>query len=146
MQVTIPSLLMTVHVHSPEAVPDAASLLHRHQCPEPGCQRHIIATIIIDMRVSPLCRQCQMLHRLCIGTNAQNLGAGGTRSALLDSSAADYVIFFDDDVEPTPGCVDAYVRTFRANPQAAAFNGERSPFAQMDWKGACSLLVGEPRG
>jgi hypothetical protein len=52
-----------------------------------------------------------------------NCGAASTRNLLLDDSYADYCIPWDDDVQPLPGCIDAYVRAFRAKPDAAAFAG-----------------------
>ena len=68
-------------------------------------------------------KQIEMMHKLRVRLNASNLGAGMTRNALLDASAAQYVIFFDDDVEPSPQCIDAYVRAARSNPDAAGFAG-----------------------
>lgn len=62
-------------------------------------------------------------HRLTIRINAANLGRSGARNALLDGSGAECCVFFDDDVEPTPGCIDAYVRAFVANPTARCFAG-----------------------
>lgn len=54
-------------------------------------------------------------------------GAAATRNALLDEACgADYVIFFDDDVMPQPGCLDAYVSAFKAFPGERAFAGERA--------------------
>lgn len=61
--------------------------------------------------------------RLTIRTNATNLGRSNTRNALLEGSGAEYCIFFDDDVEPWPGCIDAYVRAFVAHPAARCFAG-----------------------
>lgn len=51
-------------------------------------------------------------------------GAAGARNALLDEAApCDLIVLFDDDLEPTPGAVAAYVRAFRACPHAAGFAG-----------------------
>ena len=69
-------------------------------------------------------RQKKMLHKIRVRHNVCNLGAGMTRNALLDASAAHYVIFFDDDVEPSAGCIDAYVRAARQHPEAAGFAGQ----------------------
>ncbi|KAL0050914.1 hypothetical protein WJX82_009838 [Trebouxia sp. C0006] len=48
---------------------------------------------------------------------------GMTRNALLEASAAQYVVFFYDDVEPSLGCLDAYVQAARQHPEAAGFAG-----------------------
>ena len=69
-------------------------------------------------------KQEQMMHKLRVRHNASNLGAGMTRNALLDAAAAHYVIFFDDDVEPSAGCIDAYVHAARQHPDAAGFAGQ----------------------
>jgi GT2 family glycosyltransferase len=53
-----------------------------------------------------------------------NCGAAGTRNRLLDDSYGELCIMWDDDTEPLPGCVDAYVKAFRAHPDAAGFAGE----------------------
>ena len=55
-----------------------------------------------------------------------NLGAAEARNRLLDEAGvcgADYVIFFDDDVEPSLGCIDAYVNAFLNSPDYLAFAG-----------------------
>ena len=68
-------------------------------------------------------KQNQLMHKLRVRYNARNLGAGETRNQLLDSSSAQYIIFFDDDVEPTPDCIDAYIRAARQQPEAPGFAG-----------------------
>ena len=70
----------------------------------------------IDVAIPSYRADPQALH-------ATNMGAGMTRNALLDTSAADYVLFFDDDVQPTAGCIDAYVRAARNHPTAVGFAG-----------------------
>ena len=69
-------------------------------------------------------KQEQLLHMLRVRHNKSNIGAGMTRNALLEASAAQYVVFFDDDVEPSVGCIDAYVQA-RQHPEAAAFAGKQ---------------------
>ena len=68
-------------------------------------------------------KQTELMHRLRVRCNASNLGAGMTRNELLNASAAQYVIFFDDDVEPSVECIDQYVRAARQHPEAAGFAG-----------------------
>lgn len=63
------------------------------------------------------------MHRLRVRINESNLGASATRNAMLDASYADYVIFFDDDVIPAEGCLNAYVQAFRRHPLALGFAG-----------------------
>lgn len=71
-------------------------------------------------------KQEQMMHKLRVRYNSCNLGAGETRNQLLDASCAQYVIFFDDDVEPTSQCIDEYVRAARQHPKAPGFAGMSS--------------------
>ncbi len=66
----------------------------------------------------PAWRTLQPLVQTCLQ------GAAGARNALLDEAApCDLIVLFDDDVEPAPGAVAAYVHAFRACPQAAGFAG-----------------------
>lgn len=51
------------------------------------------------------------------------MGVSATRNAMLDASWADYVIFFDDDIIPSEGILDAYVKAFRDNSHAKGFAG-----------------------
>ena len=70
-------------------------------------------------------KQEQLMHMLRVRHNKCNIGAGITRNALLEASAAQYVVFFDDDVEPSLGCLDAYVQAARQHPEAAGFAGKQ---------------------
>lgn len=67
--------------------------------------------------------QEQMMHKLRVRYNSGNLGAAETRNQLLEASCAQYIIFFDDDVEPTSQCIDEYVRAARRHPKAPGFAG-----------------------
>ena len=52
-------------------------------------------------------------------------GASHSRNRLLEEACgAHYAVFWDDDVEPQPGCLDAYVAAFKAHPDEVAFAGE----------------------
>ena len=68
-------------------------------------------------------KQTEMMHSLRVRCNASNIGAGMTRNELLNASVALYVIFFDDDVQPSAECIDNYVRAARQDPEAAGFAG-----------------------
>jgi len=70
-------------------------------------------------------KQEQLLHMLRVRHNKCNIGAGMTRNALLEASAAQYVVFFYDDVEPSVGCLDAYVQAARQHPEAAGCAGKQ---------------------
>ncbi len=37
--------------------------------------------------------------------------------ALWQESLAEYVILWDDDIKPSPGCLAAYVQAFREHPE-----------------------------
>lgn len=55
-------------------------------------------------------------------------GAAETRNRLLDEACGvDYVIFWDDDITPLPGCIDAYVESFKKHPEDAGFAGVQMP-------------------
>jgi len=58
-------------------------------------------------------------------------GAAGARNRLLEEAApCDLVIFFDDDVAPAQGCVDAYVAACMdhwCHPEEVAFAGGHAP-------------------
>ena len=58
--------------------------------------------------------------------NQVNLGAAITRNLLLEEASAQYIVFWDDDVEPADTCLDEYVAAMRAHPDAAAFAGDRA--------------------
>jgi glycosyltransferase involved in cell wall biosynthesis len=61
--------------------------------------------------------QHRLLHRLRVRVHAVNLGASAARNRCLDESLADFIVFFDDDVVPAEGCLDAYVRAFLDHPE-----------------------------
>lgn len=58
-----------------------------------------------------------------IRTNDANRGAGPTRNHGLAESAADWVLFLDDDVVPDEGILAAYAAAIRAHPRATGFVG-----------------------
>ncbi|KAJ3291956.1 hypothetical protein HDU79_001886 [Rhizoclosmatium sp. JEL0117] len=55
--------------------------------------------------------------------NSQNLGASETRNRGLDESTADWVLFLDDDVEPSKNILSAYAKAIEALPNASGFVG-----------------------
>ncbi len=57
------------------------------------------------------------MGRLRLRFNAANRGASGTRNTLMDDSLAAWLVFFDDDVMPLPGCLQAYVQAMQAHPE-----------------------------
>ena len=52
-----------------------------------------------------------------------NTGAPSARNRALNESAADYVLFLDDDVVPSRDIVERYVAAVRAHPEARGFAG-----------------------
>lgn len=58
-----------------------------------------------------------------IRCNGANVGAGPTRNTGLAESAADWVLFLDDDVEPSPDILEAYANAIRQHPRATGFIG-----------------------
>ena len=123
-----PHITIDVAIPSYRADPQALHALLSSETTEPNVSLRIL--IQIDQPQIPSStakwlsqQQETQMHRLRVRQNSTNIGAGMTRNALLDASAADYVLFFDDDVRPTAGCIDAYVRAARAHPTAVGFAG-----------------------
>ena len=58
-----------------------------------------------------------------IRTNDANIGAGPSRNRGLAESAADWVLFLDDDVVPDPDILAAYAAAIRLHPRATGFVG-----------------------
>ena len=56
-------------------------------------------------------------------TNAANIGAGPSRNAGLAESAADWVLFLDDDVVPDAHILEAYAAAIATHPRATGFIG-----------------------
>ncbi|MEI6343602.1 MAG: glycosyltransferase [Verrucomicrobiota bacterium] len=52
-----------------------------------------------------------------------NLGASAARNRGLDESAADWVLFLDDDVVPEPDILERYADAIQSRPHAAGFVG-----------------------
>ena len=69
-------------------------------------------------------QQLRRLDSMRVRLASTNEGAAAARNRLLDEAwPCDLVIFWDDDVLPSPACVDAYVDACRAHPEAAGFAG-----------------------
>ncbi|KAI8473233.1 MAG: nucleotide-diphospho-sugar transferase [Monoraphidium minutum] len=67
--------------------------------------------------------QRRMSRRLQLRANSANLGAPAARNRALEESLAEFAVFWDDDVEPDPGCLAAYIDSFTRHPEAVAFAG-----------------------
>lgn len=77
-----------------------------------------------DVRAWLQQQQQARLHRLRVRWNSVNRGAAEARNQLLDEAAGcDFAVFFDDDVCPQPGCLDAYVEAFKQYPDEAGYAG-----------------------
>lgn len=69
-------------------------------------------------------KQASRLHHLRVRLAATNGGAAAARNRLLDEAlGCDLIVFFDDDVQPNPGCLDAYVAACQRWPQETGFAG-----------------------
>jgi len=55
--------------------------------------------------------------------NEENLGAGQSRNRGIRESAADWILFLDDDVVPNQDILCAYARAIRQHPNATGFVG-----------------------
>ena len=73
--------------------------------------------------LSNLRRQLETRHgsRVRVRVNPSNAGASGSRNAGLDESSADWVLFLDDDVLPTPTLLAEYANAIKTHgPSSAA--------------------------
>lgn len=60
---------------------------------------------------------------VCIRVNTENLGASASRNRGMKESAADWIVFLDDDVHPDPSLLQEAERVIREHPKAAGFIG-----------------------
>lgn len=135
-------LTVDVAIPSYRANPDQLEKLLRTSVTEPNVSLRVL--LQIDQPMSPAIatkyargKQHQMMHQLRVRYNTCNLGAGETRNQLMEASCAQYIIFFDDDVEPTAQCIDEYVRAARQHPKASGFAGTSSHICNQ---GSCMRL------
>ena len=93
--------------------------------PSPTCTTMFI--IIIDDPHSParIELETKFAARLDvrIRTNDKNLGAPASRNRGIKESAAEWIIFLDDDVTPQPDLLVEAEKVIRANPNAVGFIG-----------------------
>ena len=93
--------------------------------PSPTCTTMFI--IIIDDPHSPT--RIELETRFAsrpdvrIRTNDKNLGASASRNRGMKESAAEWIIFLDDDVAPQPDLLVETEKVIRANPNAVGFTG-----------------------
>eukprot|EP00049_Salpingoeca_infusionum_P004154 m.75240 g.75240 ORF g.75240 m.75240 type:complete len:1008 (-) comp12441_c0_seq1:274-3297(-) len=83
--------------------------------------------VIIDLPDSPVEKRLLDIYgddpRYRIRCQKENTGASMARNRGLVESAADWVLFLDDDVIPSPDIITAYVRAIEANPDELGFAG-----------------------
>lgn len=74
----------------------------------PGCSVKYI--IVVDDPSAPNLNEILELQseRVRVRVNPKNVGASASRSRGLAEACAEWVLFFDDDVEVTQACLDAY--------------------------------------
>ncbi|KAI0761748.1 nucleotide-diphospho-sugar transferase [Irpex lacteus] len=96
------------------------------QLPAPN-QAHIMFIIIVDDPASPNISELQKKygHRwdVRIRVNKKNLGASASRNRGLLESAAEWVLFLDDDVVPDDDILSQLVNYIQSNPDAAGLVG-----------------------
>jgi nucleoside-diphosphate-sugar epimerase/glycosyltransferase involved in cell wall biosynthesis len=83
--------------------------------------------IIVDNPASPQIKELENKygHRsdVRIRVNPRNLGASASRNRGLSESAAEWVLFLDDDVVPEPNILYRLEEYIRSHPKAAGFVG-----------------------
>ncbi|KAG0706873.1 glycosyltransferase family 2 protein [Suillus ampliporus] len=93
--------------------------------PSPNCEAMFI--IIIDnprtQNIAEL--EVKYAHRpdVRIRVNGRNLGASASRNRGMKESAADWILFLDDDITPRADILIETEKVIRSNPQAAGFIG-----------------------
>ena len=78
----------------------------------------VLFIIIIDNPTSPRAAAVKSLEaeyapKVRVRCNPSNLGASGARNRGIEESAADWILFLDDDVEPTENILEAYAKAIR---------------------------------
>ncbi|KAH9938678.1 uncharacterized protein B0H18DRAFT_968298 [Fomitopsis serialis] len=93
--------------------------------PSPTCT--VMFIVIVDDPCSPNIAALmeKYAHRpdVRIRVNTQNLGASASRNRGLQESAAEWVLFLDDDVAPKDNILVETEKVIRENPRAAGFVG-----------------------
>ena len=93
--------------------------------PSPTCTTTFI--IIIDDPSSPARVELETKFAsrpdVRIRTNDENLGASASRNRGMKESAAEWIVFLDDDVTPRPDLLVEAEKVIRANPNAVGFTG-----------------------
>ncbi|EKM59541.1 glycosyltransferase family 2 protein [Phanerochaete carnosa HHB-10118-sp] len=108
----------------------------------PTCS--VMFIIIVDDPNSPNIRELKAKyeHRLDvrIRINKKNLGASASRNRGLSESAAEWVLFLDDDVTPEQDILVQLEKCIRAHPNAAGFVGNaKFPLARTIFTTAVHL-------
>ncbi|KAF8622022.1 hypothetical protein AX15_007312 [Amanita polypyramis BW_CC] len=87
----------------------------------------VMFIIIIDNPTSPHAYELESKYGrrpdIRIRRNAYNIGASGSRNRGIDESAADWIIFLDDDIAPRSDLFIEAEKAIRENPTAAGFVG-----------------------
>jgi hypothetical protein len=85
-------------------------------CDRPGhaAAERVMSELQASRRDDPMVR---------LRTNASNIGAGLSRNRGLTESAADWVLFLDDDVLPDPELLESCANSICAHPNATGFIG-----------------------
>ncbi|KAF9232963.1 glycosyltransferase family 2 protein [Melanogaster broomeanus] len=93
--------------------------------PSPSCT--VMFIIIIDDPQSPARIELETKYAsrpdVRIRTNDKNLGASASRNRGMKESAAEWIIYLDDDVTPRSDLLVEAEKVIRANPNAAGFIG-----------------------
>ncbi|KAL0949076.1 hypothetical protein HGRIS_009171 [Hohenbuehelia grisea] len=104
----------------------------------------VMFIIIIDNPLSPFIPVIESKYQyrsdIRIRTNTQNLGAAASRNRGLSESAADWILFLDDDVQPSESILFEAEKVIRRYPDAAGFVGNsRFPLAESIFTTAVHL-------
>ncbi|KAL4077526.1 glycosyltransferase family 2 protein [Scleroderma citrinum] len=87
----------------------------------------VMFIIIIDNPLSPsICElQKKYAHRpdVRIRINAENMGVSATRNRGMEKSAAEWIVFLDDDIVPDEHLLEEAEKAIRKHPKAAGFIG-----------------------
>lgn len=110
--------------------------------PSPSCS--VMFIIIVDDPNSPNIAELKAKYEerldVRIRVNKANLGASASRNRGLRESAAEWVLFLDDDVTPRPDILEKLEKVIRDHPRAAGFVGNTTfPLAETVFTTAVHL-------
>jgi glycosyltransferase involved in cell wall biosynthesis len=86
--------------------------------------RHLIIADNPQAEIPPDVKSLIDNKRILLFRNTENLGVCKTRNIGIDHSTADWVLFLDDDIKPSPNLLNTYVQAIKENEGEIGFFGD----------------------